>query len=795
MSRIGLPVKAEHLKRWPTSPTVAIADIIPKCTLQRVAAAKASVSPPMLKIANVTGGVPWQTKGGGAMNAVAVKSTTPKARPSTVTSLTISSVVGGHNATITRPMTPVVAPSSVIVSTERTPPPPVPPPPPPPPPQPPPPQSAADKLQTEIDRAAHGLIKESGLTGTGLYRCGIGSCTNAQPDAQCFNVHLLNHLQAVEQKQMVGYKCAHCDICAPNIVGLLYHLKTHAPHRYFCYYCDYTGSVMLETKKHLRTTHKKTDVIPFPVNERRTEPARDLFVVGPRPLRGDDLHRYCVKLIGRYKHKMTTTKKRYAPDELDELPRQSIFVEPVQCGACNFATKVRTNLQRHLQQHLNGDGVQPTVENPVNPVPCLVAGGEKHFDKMINLADSSNSASGGATAMIVATAVATAVASTIAAADATAPLPSASTTMAAALHSVAAFTPAANVHDAYGYVPDLRRYVCTVNGCRYLTITETMLRNHLKTLHTNEKCERYRCAHCRTDICVQKIQPDAIIDHLRMHGPRLYRCTRCPYRHWSWTKIETHAIGVHAGNRQNLVKLINEENRGGGGAGSASTIVTIQTGGGGGGVAAVDAMSTDTTMATNSAEPSPAPPQQQQQQQRPKVFRWQCHVCFETHVTRDQIQQHMVDEHSIQHQFECDVCHELQSNDRIDIMDHVQRHHPKTASNRVKYFFVRMKVDDTTPIWRRDDPTKVRHIRGILFDDDLTTTTTTTTYEDKQRLSGDPQDFGNVSNNSGGGATAAAPTTTKRKRVAAHRPSETITSMAKQMRVKSDEQRNSSSTE
>lgn len=188
----------------------------------------------------------------------------------------------------------------------------------------------------------------------------------------------------------------------------------------------------------------------------------------PRGLRQDELNRFGVALIERNKRQQTSTKKFYSPDDIESLPRQEILKSSISCEICDYSTKVRTNMYRHLVAHKDEKSVPKT--DPVNPVPCLDSG-EKHFDKMINLACSSNDGK-----------------------------------TAASIH-----------YDLSAFVPEARRFTCNARNCHYQNISENMLKRHLTTLHPNE--EQYKCPHCNTLIC-QKMDADKVIFHLRMHDSK-----------------------------------------------------------------------------------------------------------------------------------------------------------------------------------------------------------------------------------------------------------------------------------
>ena len=76
---------------------------------------------------------------------------------------------------------------------------------------------------------------------------------------------------------------------------------------------------------------------------------------------------------------------------MEVLPRQAIFTRPIRCGTCSYETKVRSNMVRHLELHIEKDIQEaiPPSSAPVNPVPCLDKK-EMMFDKMTNLAASSH---------------------------------------------------------------------------------------------------------------------------------------------------------------------------------------------------------------------------------------------------------------------------------------------------------------------------------------------------------------------------------------------------------------------
>lgn len=79
-------------------------------------------------------------------------------------------------------------------------------------------------------------------------------------------------------------------------------------------------------------------------------------------------------------------KRSYGPEEREMLPLMAVFTREVTCKSCNYATKVRSNMMRHLEQHALG--CEPSPVPVVNPVPYLERN-EKMFDTMTNHAISS----------------------------------------------------------------------------------------------------------------------------------------------------------------------------------------------------------------------------------------------------------------------------------------------------------------------------------------------------------------------------------------------------------------------
>lgn len=145
----------------------------------------------------------------------------------------------------------------------------------------------------------------------------------------------------------------------------------------------------------MKNRHSVTSVTVIPADPRRNDPDKDEFIMRPKlkrksigetPPEQQTNNTTTTEDVVRGGNELNAMKLCYSPNEIDLLPRRPIYSTELRCAICNFSTKVRTNLVRHLEFH-SMEKVVPTTA-PVNPVPCLEKN-EKMFDKMTNLALSS----------------------------------------------------------------------------------------------------------------------------------------------------------------------------------------------------------------------------------------------------------------------------------------------------------------------------------------------------------------------------------------------------------------------
>lgn len=139
----------------------------------------------------------------------------------------------------------------------------------------------------------------------------------------------------------------------------------------------------------MKCRHNITKVTFTPLNPDKKNLETDEFVVRPKLMMTESPIKETP--IIELKTSVVNLQLSYTPEQIEKIPMRSIFSNPVKCGICQYSTKVRTNLVRHLQFHSQEINVPDTA--PVNPVPCLDKN-EKMFDKMTNLAISSFTATG-----------------------------------------------------------------------------------------------------------------------------------------------------------------------------------------------------------------------------------------------------------------------------------------------------------------------------------------------------------------------------------------------------------------
>lgn len=211
-------------------------------------------------------------------------------------------------------------------------------------------------------------------TGAMLYKCvcGVG-----------FEDRIKFKLHVVECGSNKTFDCAHCGVSRKNVRNLLAHLNEHGKKRFKCSLCQFKHVSKRFVKDHMNVEHNVHEMMLLPATvTKKVDYYNDDFVLRPK-----------LSPVKKIATIATTeapplNKTTFSPQEIDQLPRPPIYQADVFCSVCNYATKVKSNMVRHLQAHQNEQAVPETA--PVNPVPCLEKS-EKMFDKMVNLAMSSHS--------------------------------------------------------------------------------------------------------------------------------------------------------------------------------------------------------------------------------------------------------------------------------------------------------------------------------------------------------------------------------------------------------------------
>lgn len=375
-----------------------------------------------------------------------------------------------------------------------------------------------EQLMLEAERIAMEMIKDTGLPKSQLYKCIFKGCNTQSADSIGMRKHLtFGHLPSTT------YTCIHCkkQNTFPNLVNFVQHLKSHETQRVFCFICDYKGSYPPDVIKHVKEVHKFNKPTILFLNPKKNDPNNDIILFAPGQPTEAEKKAYYRKLIDLYNHKMQAAllqqKTHFAPDECETLPKQAIFSQMVSCSSCQYSTKVRINMYRHLKGHLNDLPVSNV--DPKNPVPCW-GQGEKHFDRMRNPAASSQEDD--------------------------------------------------DLIQSLCFVQETKRYICGAPNCRYLTINELMLQTHLNALHSDAK--EYKCPHCpAVHVFSGQLNAAKVLEHLKLHDKELYRCSTCQLFLNNQKEINRHVSEKHPPSANAAVFVIRDGSTAGSAAASTDS--------------------------------------------------------------------------------------------------------------------------------------------------------------------------------------------------------------------------------
>ncbi|XP_075983411.1 uncharacterized protein LOC142981401 isoform X2 [Anticarsia gemmatalis] len=348
--------------------------------------------------------------------------------------------------------------------------------------------------------AANPADKRSKISNSTLYKC-----------PQCMQVcksmtGLKRHTVICLSKQQ-DVPCPHCPLRSPNVQELMWHyLADHSDKgTYECKLCSKIFCSDYLARRHIKQAHKEIAVVTSEKIGTRyilsgiKKPEAEKEKVAPKR-----------KLSGP-KADALPSKRRFEPQEIDQLPINPILDHLVYCNRCEFSTKVRLNMVRHLQLHAEQQPVPQTA--PVNPVPHLESN-EKHFDKMVNLASSS--------------------------------IVSRTPEKTRAEPTVSLLLPPEAAARYPKYVPERQRHTCGAKGCSYISVDEAMLRRHWDTLHSGTR--DFLCVHCPPHQLLDTSKPltaNRILSHLKMHDSSLYACSMCSFYHHRREALEKHLSDIH----------------------------------------------------------------------------------------------------------------------------------------------------------------------------------------------------------------------------------------------------------
>ncbi|XP_024944718.1 uncharacterized protein LOC107271692 isoform X4 [Cephus cinctus] len=518
-------------------------------------------------------------------------------------------------------------------------------------------------------------IRDTGFTGSDLYKCGYENCQFGAANPALLRTHLKECTSAPENRNL---NCVHCHKHFLKIGFLLEHLKLHGLKRFGCGLCKMRYAMSYQAMAHMKAKHKHSNSKVVPADPKN--PSVDgLFVIQPvlnrlNIAKGNGKKRATTKQAEKEVEKSVEIEKvSFSPDDIEFLPRQAIYNREVQCAVCPYTTKVRTNIIRHLQLHAKDETVPES--GPVNPVPCLDKK-ERMFDKMVNLASSShqNGRMGGKPKE----------------------------------------APKIDEDESMPkFVPEHKRYVCGVAECNYLTVDEAMLRYHLKALHSEEPY--FRCPHCPPPVPGQESQNIAIDKmgiHLKMHDTRLYKCSHCNHHHYHRHVVERHLTDKHSEKRP-FVKVIRElESNENYHLNQEETTQDVPDPDGNNwkcnicDFKCVYKAQMNTHVARNHNEKA----------------QFKCNLCPYKTNAKVNFSQHASVKHTCEPKTCCTMTYQ-----RIKGV-------PRKSTEGTVEQGSQDEPFDTTPLWRRDMP-RVRHIRGILLEDENDTWTSESSSKPGKRKS------------------------------------------------------------
>ena len=224
-----------------------------------------------------------------------------------------------------------------------------------------------DAADDALDIRKENVIEETGLKEHELYRCGNLNCNFTASNPSDFKDHILN---CVHSDPLHHFSCFHCGEEHNHLQSLLEHLKTHSLRRYLCSLCDFKDPLMINVKNHVKSVHKLTNFKFVPVNSAKTNPDKDYFMAVPK----NNLQKTVRSKI----------KDTFSPEDISSIPaKPDIYKYILRCNICDYGTRVKNNLVKHLKLHLKQN--QVPVVTPVNPPPVEDATEPSALSRMTSL--------------------------------------------------------------------------------------------------------------------------------------------------------------------------------------------------------------------------------------------------------------------------------------------------------------------------------------------------------------------------------------------------------------------------
>ncbi|XP_072393026.1 uncharacterized protein [Diabrotica undecimpunctata] len=312
-----------------------------------------------------------------------------------------------------------------------------------------------------------------GLLDYQLFKC--ATCMLTFSTLKAFKKHVTKS-EECKNKDNINkpFVCAHCNKSYKNCNTLCVHIQYHGVSRYSCSVCGNKFHTFRQARGHMKRRHDVSDTTQIVLNS-ATDSNGEKYIIERKPLKADQQH-------------------VYNPEDIGKIPLQPIFSTNLRCGTCPYTTKVRMNMTRHLQFHLQK--IPVPSKSPINPVQYMINNGASISPAPSQISDNS-------------------VASIMSDKN-----------------------DAGNFPD---FVPSCLRYTCCAKGCKYICPEEENLRHHFTVLHSQEL--NFICVHCKINL---NSDANDIINHLNLHGSQLYKCQYCDYVHNLKHKIERHIKDKHA---------------------------------------------------------------------------------------------------------------------------------------------------------------------------------------------------------------------------------------------------------